>query len=305
MKIGTAPVSFGVYGPPEGGAGLSPEQLTEAMAASGCDGAELPPPGYAGLPGSATRLFEQHHLMPVGIYIPVHFADPRLQAADELRMEDALREMGTAAAGPRLAILADEGSETLLHHPGRGDDPTHALGREGFEHLIDSVNRMAAHIRERGLTPSFHPHVSTYVESPAEIERLLLATDIDLTFDTGHIALGGGDILECWEAWRDRINHVHLKDVRPEVMEQAKAEGRRDFDTWWADVPVPLGEGDLPLEDFLASLREDRYRGWAVVEQDRSPISDDSDVRAAVATQSANLRWVRRIESRLGGSEAI
>ena len=295
MKIGTAPVSFGAYGPVEGGVGLAPEVLVEAMAQSGYEGAELPPAGYAGPPGAAPQLFRKHGLTPVGIYIPIHFADRRLQAEDEARMEDALGDLTASETGPFIAILADEGSLDLLHHPGRGDDPTYALGVEEFGHLTRSVNRLAAHIRRRGLNPSFHPHISTYVESPAEIERLLDATDIDLTFDTGHIALGGGEILECWEAWRQRINHVHLKDVRFEVMEQAKADSRRDFEVWWADVSVPLGEGDLPLERFLALLRQHSYDKWVVVEQDRSPLPSGSQLRSVIATQAANRQWIRRM----------
>ena len=296
MKVGAAPVSFGVYGLPEDGAGGLVEQLVAAMAACGYDGAEFPPAGYAGPPGTAARLFEQHGLTPVGIYIPIHFADSDLQAVDEARMENALCELETTGAGPRLAIIADEGSEILLHNPGRGDDPTHALSSTAFGELTTSVNRIAARIRQRGLTPSFHPHVSTYVESPSEIERLLDATDIDLTFDTGHIALGGGELLECWEAWRDRINHIHLKDVRHHVMEQVKAEGRQDFDVWWPQLFTPLGQGDLRLDEFLTRLWQARYRGWLVVEQDRAPLASPAQLDDVVAVQSANLEWIRRVE---------
>ena len=296
MRIGVGPVSFGVYTPGHRQT-LPPDRLVEAMAACGYDGAEFPPAGYAGPPGAAAGLFERRRLIPVGIYIPIHFADPALQAADEARMEDALRELEAVDVGPRIAMIADEGSDTLLLNPGRGDDPTHALTPGVFGRLTDSVNRIAELTRRRGLTPSFHPHVSTYVESPSEINRLLDAADIDLTFDTGHIALGGGDLSECWKAWRDRVNHVHLKDVRPSVMERARAEGRRDFGVWWPDVCAPLGEGDLDLEEFLARVVADRYLGWMVVEQDRAPLSSGGELRAAAAAQSANLRWIRRFET--------
>ncbi len=301
MKVGAAPVSFGVYRPPEAGSGLSPDHLVAAMASSGYDGAELPPAGYAGPPGTAARLFEKHGLVPVGIYIPIHFADPELRIGDEHRMEEALRELEEAGAGPRLAILADEGSDFLLRHPARGDDPTHALAPEAFEELCAAAHWMADEIRRRGLVPSFHPHISTYVESPDEVERLLELTDIDLTFDTGHIALGGGDILERFAAWRERINHIHLKDVRHEVLEEAKSRGRDDFDVWWADVSVPLGEGDLPLGQFLVQLSEAGYRGWVVVEQDRAPICSEAGLRSAAGVQTRNLAWVRQVEKGLSG----
>lgn len=301
MRVGAAPVSFGVYGPPEGAGGLSPEQLVAAMASSGYDGAEFPPVGYAGPPGDAARLFQRRGLVPVGIYIPVHFTDPALLVGDETRMEEALRELQETGVGPRLAILADEGSEILLRNPSRGEDPTHALGPGDFRALCTTADRMAAEIRRRGLTPSFHPHISTYVESPSEVERLLKLTDIDLTFDTGHIALGGGDILDCFAAWRERINHIHLKDVRLAVLEEAKSLGRVDFDVWWAEVSVPLGEGDLPLREFLARLSEAGYQGWVVVEQDRAPISSQAELRSAAQVQRRNLRWVRGVQEGLSG----
>lgn len=290
MRVGAAPVSFGVYGPPE--AGISPDRLVGAMAACGYEGAEFPPAGYAGAPGEAARLFAEHGLVPVGIYIPIHFSDPRLQGRDEARIEHALGELEATGDGPRIAILADEGSDTLLRNPARGDDPTHALDPEAFARMTDSVNRIATRIRRRGLTPSFHPHISTYVESPSEVERLLGATDIGLTFDTGHIHLGGGDILACWEAWRPRINHIHLKDVRKEVMTRAKSEGREDFDTWWAGVSTPLGEGDLPLREFLDRVSESPYQGWLVVEQDRAPLRSDHDLEAVIEKETANLQWI-------------
>ena len=109
MKVGAAPVSFGVYGPPEADGGFSPEQLVAAMAWAGYEGAEFPPAGYAGCPGVATRLFRRNGLVPVGIYIPIHFADPELRIGDEQRMEEALRELEGAGGGSRLAILADRG----------------------------------------------------------------------------------------------------------------------------------------------------------------------------------------------------
>ncbi|MDE0187948.1 MAG: TIM barrel protein [bacterium] len=299
MKIGAGPVSFGVYEPSPGGP--APHRLMEAMAAAGYRGAEFPPAGYAGPPGAAVELFARNDLTPVGIYIPIHFSDPTLLTRDRLRMEDALSELEKAEDGPRIAILADEGSEVLLLNPARGDDPTHALSPDAFRELCATTNRMADEIRRRGLVPSFHPHISTYVESPSEVERLLELTDIDLTFDTGHIALGGGDILECLAAWRERINHIHLKDVRFAVLEEAKRRRRVDFDVWWAEVSVPLGEGDLPLREFLAHLSEADYQGWAVIEQDRAPISSDAELRSAAEVQGENLQWVRRVREGLSG----
>lgn len=290
--IGTAPVSFGVYGTSEHAAGIKPRQVVEAMVSSGYGGAELPPPGYAGSPGAAAELFADHGLAVAGIYIPVHFTMPGLRDEDEARMEEALDELEAADVGPRVAILADEGDETLLSHPARGSDLSHALDTDSFDALAIDVGRLCARIRDRGFEPSFHPHISTYVETPREIERLLDATDVGLTFDTGHVALGGGDILSCWDAWRSRVNHVHLKDVRMSVLEQAKEAGRSDFDTWWADVSLPLGDGDLRLAEFTSRLVTNQFDGWVVVEQDSAPLATEGDLRTVTREQTHNLEWI-------------
>lgn len=301
--IGTAPVSYGVYGIPKQGTGIDPELLLESMASSGYAGAELPPVGYAGPVGSASLLYARHGLAVAGIYIPIHFTVPSEMGEDEARMEEALDELDSAETGPRLAILADEGDAELLLHPGRGDDPTYALDSETFRRLTDDVARLAARIRARGFEPSFHPHISTYVESPAEIDQLLDHADIGLTFDTGHVALGGGDILDSWDRWRNRVNHVHLKDVRFSVMEEAKANQRTDFDTWWANVAAPLGEGDLPLRSFVDRLLKDDYQGWIVVEQDRAPVFTEQPLQTAAAEQTQNLEWIlRNVSPRIADS---
>ena len=128
-------------------------------------------------------------------------------------------------------------------------------------------------------------------ELPEEIDRLLSDTDVDLTYDVGHIVLAGGDGSALFDAWADRINHVHIKDVRPSVLEEARAAGREDLDAWWADVSTPLGVGDADLSSFCRTLRDSAYDGWVVIEQDRAPLTADS-VEHVFAEQAANLNWL-------------
>jgi Xylose isomerase-like TIM barrel len=78
--------------------------------------------------------------------------------------------------------------------------------------------------RSRGFEPTFHHHTGTYVEAPWEIERLLELTDIGLLLDTGHLAVGGGDPAQALRDWGERIDHVHVKDVRGDVLEGVIAD---------------------------------------------------------------------------------
>src|SRR5450759_3712092 len=58
----------------------------------------------------------------------------------------------------------------------------------------------------------------------------------DLGRRRGRDALAGADPAEALERLGDRVNHIHAKDVRLEVLRRAKEERRADFETWWADV---------------------------------------------------------------------
>jgi inosose dehydratase len=127
--------------------------------------------------------------------------------------------------------------------------------------------------------------MGTRVETPAEIERLLDGTDVGLLLDTGHLVAGGGDPVASLRDWRARINHVHVKDVRLDVL---RSVGSWD-EAWRAGVFCELGTGDVDLEGFVAGL--DGYDGWLVVEQDWVPGPDD-DVGPQAAAQARNRRWL-------------
>ena len=182
-------------------------------------------------------------------------ADDATVAADMDRMRTILAEIGAAGGTDALAILADEGAPDLLVNPARPwDDRSLALDAAGWAVLgrrLETARLLAA---DHGLRTSFHPHISTYVESPWEVERVLDASPIGLTLDTGHFLLAGAEPREALTRFGDRVDHVHLKDVRVDVLRRAKAEGRTDFDAWWGDVSVRLGEGDVAMTGFVADL---------------------------------------------------
>lgn len=290
--IGNAPVSYGVYGAGAGGPAASPGQLLAAMAAAGYAGSELGPPGFFGSPEQTAAAFAQAGLQAVGAYVPIHLAAPDdVVARDLAGLERTCREL-VACGGTGLVILADEGDERLLTQPAR-DPANRSLGLDqaGWQRLASIVGQAVEVAGQHGLRTSFHPHISTYVESRWEAENLLELTDVSLTLDTGHLYLAGADPVDCVRSWPGRINHVHLKDVRIDVLRRAKAEHRTDFDEWWADVSVPLGQGDVDLDGTLAALTAARYDGWLVVEQDRAP-TPAADYPAVAEQQAANRHWV-------------
>jgi inosose dehydratase len=292
IRLGNAPVSYGVYGHVAGGSAASPAELLATMAAAGYDGSELGPPGFFGSAAQTADAFAAAGLVAVGGYVPVHFAaDDDVVSRDFDGLRRTCEEL-SACGGTGLVILADEGSPELLLNPARPyADRSLALDGAAWRRLARLTGQAMEIAAGYGLRTSFHPHVSTYVESPWEVEWLLALTDVQLTLDTGHILLAGSDPAQCLRGWRPRVNHVHIKDVRLEALRSAKAEHRTDFDIWWAEVATPLGSGDVDIDGVLAALAVTGYDGWLVVEQDRAP-TPASGYAAVADEQAANLRWL-------------
>jgi inosose dehydratase len=136
--------------------------------------------------------------------------------------------------------------------------------------------------------------VGTYVETPDEIDAFLDASDVGLTFDTGHLLLGGGDPLPAWRRWSSRIDHVHLKDVDLAVLDAVRARRGSMVDVWASRAFVPLGEGDLDVAGIVHAVQDDGYDGWVVIEQDVLP-TGDVPVAVLEQDQIVNIRRLREL----------
>lgn len=108
-----------------------------------------------------------------------------------------------------------------------------------------------------GVQVAYHAHAGCTVETEAEIDRLLNATQaLTLCLDVSHIALVGEDPLAHWAKYGARTSYVHLKD-------------------WARGKFVEVGDGTLGIDfaGFLAALAAAAFPGWVVVEQSRSDVS--------------------------------
>lgn len=293
-RIASAPVSYGVFGGADTSQlAVQPAELLAAMAAAGYTGSELGPPGFFGDPEQTAAAFEAAAMSVVGAYVPLHLsASDEQMAADLEAMRRTLDELAASGTAEALAILADEGDDELIRHPFRAaDDRSRGLSSEQWELAAERVDAAAVLAQSFGVGTSFHPHFGTYVEKPWEIDELLRRTEIGLCLDTGHFHVGGADPVEWLRRWAHRINHIHLKDVRQQVLDEARRRGDEDLEAWWETLCVPLGHGDVDVDGFAAALAEAGYTGWIVIEQDRGPATASAWEQIA-ADQRANRDWL-------------
>ena len=122
-----------------------------------------------------------------------------------------------------------------------------------------------------GLRVVYHHHMGTIVQTGAEIDALMAACgpSVHLLLDTGHATWGGSDPAALAKKYRDRISHVHTKDVRPDVRKQAEAGDWSFLDSVIAGVYTVPGDGCV---DFASVFRElPNYSGWVVIEAEQDP----------------------------------
>jgi inosose dehydratase len=235
------------------------ERVLDAIAEAGYEGTELGPPGYLGKGPVLRERLERRGLGLAGAFVQVRFGED--EALGELE-----RTLDILSGWDAKPVLADTGP------------------RNG-ELSWDEIQRAAELARARGFEPTFHHHMGTRVQTPAEIESLLERTDVGLLLDTGHLVAAGGDPLAALRDWGDRVNHVHVKDVRLDVLRRAAS-----WDEAWAGgVFCELGGGNVDLVEFLRRLGD--YSGWLVVEQDWVP-KPGEDGESHIRAQARNREWL-------------
>ncbi len=94
---------------------------------------------------------------------------------------------------------------------------------------------------------------------------------VSLLFDTGHFTYCGADPLEMVKKYADRIKHVHLKDIRKDMVEKVKKEKLSFLDGVRMGTFTVPGDGDIDFDSIFKVLEESGYTGYMVVEAEQDP----------------------------------
>ena len=270
LKIGNAPVSWGVMEVAGWGRQIPYSKLLDEIQQAGYAGTELGPYGY--FPTDPQKLKSElsaRRLQLIASFVPIPLAH-------STRHNDAHKEAMKVAhllaqSGAPLIVLADEMSEMRMAVSGRVDELHDGMTDSQWEGAARILSRIASDCREIGVTAVFHHHAGTFIETPNELARLCASTTPDLLglcLDTGHYLFGGGDPSEAVSSYGSRIRHLHLKDVRLSVLTRTREDKVGFLDAVRRGVFCELGEGDINLKAVVERLAGLGYSGWAVVEQD-------------------------------------
>jgi inosose dehydratase len=186
---------------------------------------------------------------------------------------DFLESMGASVIGPSEQGHSVQGK---LETPVISGKPS--FTDEEWEKLIKGLNRLGEIAGKRGIKLAYHHHMGTGCQTKEECEKLLSSTDpeqVFLLFDTGHFAFAGEDPVEALRKFKDRVAHVHLKDVRADVLEQVKKEDLSFLAAVRRGVFTVPGDGFIDFPSIFSILEDTGYKGWLVVEAEQEPAMAD------------------------------
>lgn len=122
-----------------------------------------------------------------------------------------------------------------------------------------------------GMRIVYHHHMGSVVQSDDDIHAFMAHTgpSVHLLLDTGHAVWGGSDPAALAARYRERITHVHTKDIRPAVRAQSEAEDWSFLKSILNGIYTVPGDGMIDFAPIFRNLPD--YSGWVVLEAEQDP----------------------------------
>jgi inosose dehydratase len=189
--------------------------------------------------------------------------------ADFLSQLGFLSAMGASVIGPSEQSYSIQGKDIPIL-----EGKKHILTEDEWKALAHGFNELGMIAKDHGFKLCYHHHMGTGVQTMKETERFLDMTDPEyvwLLYDSGHFAFEGEDPVAALGKFVSRVGHVHLKDVRPSVLEQVKARHMSFLEAVRAGAFTVPGDGAVDFPSIFPILKKAGYKGWMVVEAEQDP----------------------------------
>lgn len=272
VKLGIAPIGWCNDDMPDLGAENTFRQTVSEMALAGFTGCEIGNK-YPSDPAELKRALDLRGMSIASRW----FSSFLLTQPFSQVQEDFEKELDFLAAVGCNRINVSEQSYSIQ---GQLDTPVltgghkHIMDDREWNLLCEGLNKLGRIAADRGFKLCFHHHMGTVVQTAAETDRMLAGTDpryVFLCYDTGHFTFAGEDPLLMLEKYADRIGHVHLKDMRLSVVEEARKNNWSFLQSVRNGAFTVPGDGNVDFDPIFAALSKAGYQGWLLVEAEQDP----------------------------------
>ena len=170
-------------------------------------------------------------------------------------------------------IVFAEVSDSIAGDPDKSLSSRPQMDKEGWNEFSKKISEMGKFLEDQDMPLAYHHHMGTVIETQNDTERLLESTTdhVKLILDTGHMLFAGGDSLQVAENFKERIIHVHCKDMRKNVLDKSLSQDSSFRQAFLDGAFTVPGDGCIDYKPLLNFLKKINYEGWLVVEAEQDP----------------------------------
>lgn len=269
VKLGIAPIAWTNDDMPDLGAENTFEQCISEMALAGFTGCEVGNK-YPKDTAVLKKALDLRGMQICNAWFSTFLTTKPYEETEKefIKHITFLKEMGAKVVGVSEQGHSIQGTDLSIF------DDKYVMNDEEWDMLCTGLNKLGKVAKDMGITLTFHHHMGTVVQTAAEIDRLMENTDpelFNLLFDSGHLAYCGEDYMYVLKKYINRIKHVHLKDIRPDVIADVKAKGESFLQGVRKGTFTVPGDGVIDFAPIFDVLAQNGYEGYVLVEAEQDP----------------------------------
>jgi inosose dehydratase len=288
-RVAAAPISWGICEAPGWGLQLPVDRVLDEARHLGITAIEQGALGWLPTdPAEQQAKLAEYGMQMLGGFVPLVLHDAS-QRAEQLAAADRIAA-AMAAAGGSFYVTCPVPALDDWHHP--------SLSDAEWDELLANLDRVADICASHGLTQVVHPHLYTDIETGDDFERFIAGCRSKFCFDTGHLTVGGADVVKIATEQYDRIGIVHLKDVDGDVAKRERA-GELDLMGATKEGMFPsIGDGIVRIAEVVEALESQGYDGWYVMETDVALTEGEPPAgQGPMLGVARSLRFLRSLET--------
>lgn len=147
------------------------------------------------------------------------------------------------------------------------------LNLNEWKEYCNKISEISNMLDDVGLPMSYHSHMGTIIQSEEDVEKFLDFTNNKTYFlyDTGHLLFAGVDYERILNKYISKINHVHCKDVRKNILDNSLIRDSSFKDAFLEGVFTVPGDGAIDYKPLFHILYNNNYSKWLIIEAEQDP----------------------------------